>query len=170
MKHKGFTLIELLVVVAIVSLLASIVFTSLNSARSKGRDARRQEDVHQMQLALALYFNTNGSYPSSGGADQPSNSWSNSDNTNGNWVTLQTILATYLSKLPTDPKPSSGCSPSDGGCFNYIYYAFSGLQAYLIVYDLENAKGPDPGVYYAGQIYQYGGTGANTSIKTVGAS
>ncbi|KKR67189.1 MAG: hypothetical protein UU10_C0052G0013, partial [Parcubacteria group bacterium GW2011_GWF1_40_6] len=34
-NNKGFTLIELLVVVSIIGLLASVVMTSLNTARAK---------------------------------------------------------------------------------------------------------------------------------------
>ena len=53
---RGFTLIELLVVIAIIGILASVVLASLNSARKKGRDARRVADIKQVQLALELYF------------------------------------------------------------------------------------------------------------------
>ncbi|MFZ3011486.1 MAG: type II secretion system protein [Minisyncoccia bacterium] len=61
-RTKGFTLIELLVVVAIISLLSSVVFASLNSAREKARDARRKVDLKQIQTALELYYNECGSY------------------------------------------------------------------------------------------------------------
>ena len=61
---RGFTLIELLVVIAIIGILSSVVLASLNSARKKGRDARRIADVKQLQLALELYYDTSGSYPS----------------------------------------------------------------------------------------------------------
>lgn len=61
---RGFTLIELLVVIAIIGILSSVVLASLNSARKKGRDARRIADVKQLQLALELYYDANGSYPS----------------------------------------------------------------------------------------------------------
>jgi len=58
----GFTLIELLVVIAIIGILSSVVLASLNSARTKGRDARRMSDLHNIQLALELYYNKYGTY------------------------------------------------------------------------------------------------------------
>ena len=59
----GFTLIEMLVAVAIVGLLAMSVSIALDSSRAKSRDVRRVSDIKQLQLALALYFNSNNSYP-----------------------------------------------------------------------------------------------------------
>ncbi len=66
---KGFTLIELLVVVSIISLLSSIILSSLNSARAKGRDAKHLSSLKQLQIALALYYDKFGSYPSGSGND-----------------------------------------------------------------------------------------------------
>ncbi|MFH1226189.1 MAG: prepilin-type N-terminal cleavage/methylation domain-containing protein [bacterium] len=63
-NKKGFTLVELLVVIAIIGLLATLAIVALNSARMKARDAKRVGDVKQIQTALELYFNDNGSYPS----------------------------------------------------------------------------------------------------------
>ncbi len=53
-KSKGFTLIELLVVVSIISLLSSIVFASINTARAKGRNAARLSAIHTLRNAFNL--------------------------------------------------------------------------------------------------------------------
>lgn len=61
--ERGFTLIELLVVISIISLLSSIVLTSVNSARAKARDARKQADFRAISTALQLYFDSTGRMP-----------------------------------------------------------------------------------------------------------
>lgn len=65
MNRRGFTLIELLVVIAIIGILSSVVLASLNSARTKARDARRSADIREVQKALEFYYDANGNYPSS---------------------------------------------------------------------------------------------------------
>lgn len=52
---KGFTLIELMVVITIIGLLATILIANVNTARERGRDAKRVADIHQIQTALHLY-------------------------------------------------------------------------------------------------------------------
>lgn len=62
-NSKGFTLIELLVVIAIIGILAGIVLVSLNNARQSARDTQRVGNVRNAQLAVELYFDSNGQYP-----------------------------------------------------------------------------------------------------------
>ncbi|HEU0085496.1 MAG TPA: prepilin-type N-terminal cleavage/methylation domain-containing protein [Candidatus Paceibacterota bacterium] len=159
-NKKGFTLIELLVVVAIIGILSSVVLVSLNSARSKSRDAKRQSDIRQIQSALEMYYLDNGSYPIMG--------WQHSNTSN--WNNFETILSPYIGELPHDPKEAT-TGVATSGASVYSYYASNyGCPGhwYMIVYVLENAKGPDPSVRSCSNTFRYGGSGANTTIKTVG--
>lgn len=59
---KGFTLIELLVVIAIIGILASVVLTSLNSARDKGSDAAIKANLNTVRTQAELVRDTAGNY------------------------------------------------------------------------------------------------------------
>ena len=102
-SRAGFTLIELLVVIAIIGILAAIVIASLGSARAKGRDARRQSDIKQIQLALELYNDTNNGYPVVAGPI------TSIDLSATNWPSAFTsaLAPAYISVLLTDPVNTS---------------------------------------------------------------
>ncbi len=54
-KRRGFTLIELLVVVAIIAILAAILFPVFARAREKARQASCQSNLKQIVLGLKMY-------------------------------------------------------------------------------------------------------------------
>lgn len=138
MRKRGFTLIELLVVIAIIGLLASIVMVSLGGAKTKSRDSKRQADIKNIQLALAVYYNENGMYPeniyAAAGAAPDGG-----------------LAPTYMPRVPLDPSSPSGgtCTSSDGTngglCYEYVAYTVgtTGAQANCSV-------GTPPTTYHLG--------------------
>lgn len=126
--QRGFTLIELLVVIAIIGMLSSVILASLNSARKKSRDARREADLKQLQTALELYYNDNAKYPI-----VTVNS-SVSDGTNG--LVVKGLTSSYMATIPDDPL---------GGTTHYYYMSDSGGQYYCLGATLEITTGAPAG-------------------------
>ena len=119
MKNRGFTLIELLVVIAMIGILASVVMASLNSARVKARNARRNSDIKQLISAFNLGLEGSGSLPNSGLGSWHCVSatcydrWAYANHASS---VVDAYLAPYLPTKPTDP---TGGSRGYGG---YLYY------------------------------------------------
>ncbi len=61
-NNKGFTLIELLVVVSIIGLLASVILTSVNSARDKVRYSKYIQGMEEFSKLMELEYSNTGSY------------------------------------------------------------------------------------------------------------
>lgn len=146
---KGFTLIELLVVISIIGVLASVVFATTNTARSKARDARRIADFGQIRLALEFYYDKYGAYPGpaagtvcNGAENEHGDGWCRDmRNNNGvtpivNWIPG---LQEFLTSMPHNPKPYSPRGPwpyhyclGGGTCVgsgtNQQYWLFTSLE------------------------------------------
>ncbi len=163
---RGFTLIELLVVIAIISLLSGIVMASLNSARSKARDARRLSDMRQIQTALELYYDTYGAYPN--GDNDGCGGW---DIGNQTYPLLTSggvsLLGSFMPNTPRDPTATTNCT-------GYGYYRYpAGYDAgqgacpaakgnfYILWANMESTI-QSPGFSCPG----WGNAGASTSFVT----
>jgi type II secretion system protein G len=155
-KSKGFTLIELLVVVAIIGILATVVLSSLSSARERARDAKRLADVKTIQTALEMYANDNG-------GEYPMIGWKGSHT--DSWADLEERLGTTL---PVDPLNTSDITDDHAareGNFVYSYHG-SGSSTwcsgniYILVFNLEgkNGNGDNDGVTVCnvnGSLFDY---------------
>jgi len=135
-NHKfltGFTLIELLVVIAVIGLLATIISVSVNSARTKSRDAQRIADLKQIQTALEMYYDTYNYYPKINYAYTTSDA--DGCGYSDRWCALETALSAYLSKLPRDPLGNQNN-------YRFFYDADSGdnYQTYGLMVRMEHSS------------------------------
>ncbi|MFA5828219.1 MAG: prepilin-type N-terminal cleavage/methylation domain-containing protein [Candidatus Shapirobacteria bacterium] len=63
-RQTGFTLFELLITISIIAIITAIATVSYSNAQKKGRDARRMQDMKNIQTAAEQYYLMNNSvYP-----------------------------------------------------------------------------------------------------------
>jgi len=60
---KGFTLIELLTVIAIIAVLAAIIFPVFGRVRAQVRETNCLSNMHELYIAAKLYREDNGKFP-----------------------------------------------------------------------------------------------------------
>lgn len=129
-SKRGFTLIELLVVIAIIGMLSSVVLASLNTARSKGRDARRLSDLKSIANTIVTKDGT-AAFAGCTGADALISTCS------GNVAEL----AQYA-----DPSGTAACTSTSAAACQYSVSQAGGAAAatfanWQVCSYLENAAG-----------------------------
>ncbi len=120
-NKKGFTLIELLVVIAIIGILSAIGLVSLNGAREKARDAKRQADVASIKSGIALYYDDQSpaQYPCS------LTLTATSPSAGVIWQALSQGTTKYLAAIPTATTIAAGTAAGTGD----YYYISDGSGA-----------------------------------------
>jgi prepilin-type N-terminal cleavage/methylation domain-containing protein len=147
-KEKGFTLIELLVVIAIIAILSTVVMAGLNSARQKGRDAKRISDIKALQKGLDLYSDTCNGYPMIGPAAGPI--YEVIGAAGGLLTTTATGCATetfgtFMATLPVNVLPGGTdygyCSTVDGAALGAAACNVAESASYQATFTLEGDTG-----------------------------
>lgn len=122
-QRRGFTLVELLVVIAIITIVAAVVFVTLEPAKRLGdaRNARRwSESVSLLNAIVKYQIDNNGAWPGNPTPIQGTTYMIANTTTGGATCTASTTATTkidlsglaprYLASLPIDP---SGTTTSE---------------------------------------------------------
>jgi len=124
--HPGFTLTELVVVVAIIGLLASILFPVFAAARERARQTSCASNLHQIGLGFVQYTQDNDGMMPPGDGYQ----YTNVSLKKGYLLGLTTYIQPYLKNTqvlhcPDDPvQDSTGANTDDNGDFTDYAYNF----------------------------------------------
>ncbi len=137
---SGFTLVELLVVIAIIVLLTGIIVSTLSGSRGKARDAQRVSDLAQLQLALSLFIDRCGEYPT--GATLATSMTSSR-------CPAGITLGTFIGQIPIPPAGAGQAA------YDYTYYRpTGGLRInYILHAKLESTNAAVAKGINAGSIY-----------------
>jgi len=157
---KGFTLVELLVVIAVIGILSTVVLLQLGSARAKARDIHLLTGIKQMETALYLYYDNNGSFPSGWFVANCTYPWSSA----GNAVFLS-ALSPYVNvnnlPVPACDQPTRSVSYIEASALGNADHCTAGM-AYRITTQLEVfVPSPLKNIYYYCDGSQYGSSGSN---------
>ena len=128
--QPGFTVVELLLVVVVIAILAAIVIVAYNGVQEKARNAKRQNDLSNLQKIIETYKIQNGAYPQTT-AESPANWHSVDVRTDSNCFngSQNTDWIPGVGSLPqSTPNPGGGVDGT-GGCYLYAsngtYYILS---------------------------------------------
>lgn len=123
-SSKGFTLVEILVAATILATLVGGTILTLNPARqiNKALDAKRQQDLQSVKIALDTYYNDTKCYPQQVPFGQE-------------WKVNSTI---YMKKVPQDTK----CVNGSGMCYVYTTDTGSACPQWNVLFSKLSSASP----------------------------
>ena len=154
---SAFTLIELMVVISIIGVLASTLLASLNTARAKSRDARKQADFRQITLAFQLFFDSNRRMPANfGPPGTPKCEGQAAPNNFYEQSMGELVTARFLRAVPLSP---------GGGLYCYFDAGAGNSTGALLITQLETVANSTTGIPPSCRPIASPGMCDNTSTK-----
>jgi prepilin-type N-terminal cleavage/methylation domain-containing protein/prepilin-type processing-associated H-X9-DG protein len=155
-RKKAFTLIELLVVVAIIAILAAILFPVFAQAREKARQAMCISNMNQLGLAALQYTED---YDES--LPPPTEFHFISQDASGNY-TGSSVLEPYIKNHPGQSSASVWVCPDVSGFYDGPINSWSSFRCTYsmnVFLNPPNPFDPDPDTCYSSAASQAGGAG-----------
>ena len=131
-------MVELIVVIGIIAILATVVISGFSGSQAQARDAERQTELRELEIAIESYRRDNREYP----AGCNGSSWSGqmgSDNVCSSFCAglqgdayICDLMPNYIDEIPVDDRAPEG---SIGG---YMYITNSDRSAFKLVAPVES--------------------------------
>lgn len=102
---RGFTLLELIIVIGVLAILSLLVLMVVNPLEQfrKANDARRKDDLSQIQRGLEQYYQDNGAYPTGYQANVGGQVVSEITNPQLTPIPWGGSWSPYMNVIPNDP-------------------------------------------------------------------
>jgi len=129
-NKNGFSLIELLTVIAIIAILAAIIFPVMSVVKNRARETQCMTNLHDIAIALKMFQQDNRRYPESIAGfetDQSGAVLPLERVRNGGGLYPEYIKATKGFHCPLSPTTSTSATVTIG---NKVFYAYSSYDVY----------------------------------------
>ena len=137
--RKGFTLVELMIVIAIIGILATVLYPAMTGYFERSRDTNRQAALRNVSLSLSAYNIDNAKYPAT-----PTSTCVAGISTD--------LVGKYIQAMPKDPKTDfgvSGCETGTNGGYGYSAVKNTNSTAsgsYVLAALMENVGNANTGI------------------------